>query len=146
MEPEELKHKDFYYEGKNLTYQVNVKENLIYIVVKGVHAKEDAEEFDAKAITYLKKFPEIYKVFDTANVIIECSEAKRVEPDARRIYSKMAAAFLHSHLFVVGANTLIRVVLGFLLVASGRKDVKFFKNTSETLEYIRKQKGAKAKK
>lgn len=143
-ELEELKHKDFCYETKNMTYQVNVGENLVYVAVKGLHTKKDAEEFDEKAIKHLENFPEIHKIFDTANVIIDCTEAVRVEHEARRIYSKMASDFIHAHLFVVVTNRVIKTILGFLLIASGKRDVKFFKTVKEALEYIRKQKSEKS--
>jgi hypothetical protein len=142
-EPEELKHKDFCYKTKNMTYQVNVKENLVYVAVKGLHTKKDAEDFNEKAIKYLENFPEIHKIFDSADVLVDCSQAVRVEHEARRIYSKMSSDFLHAHVFIVAPNKLIRIILGFLLVASGRKNVKFFKNVKEALAYIRKNKGKK---
>jgi hypothetical protein len=140
---EELKHKDSFYQTEKMIHQVNVKDNLVYVAVKGVHTKKDAEEFSEKVIKHLETVPEINKIFDTADVIVDCTEAVKVEHEARRIYSKMASDFVHARVFVVVKSRVIRTILGFLLTASGRKNIKFFKTVKEAIEYIRKQKSEK---
>ena len=127
----------FFYEGKNFTFRWNPQENLCFMVIKGTQAKDDANEFESKVIDVFKKSPDSYTALKNANVLVDCLRMIKVEHEARKIYTKLATEFSNSRLAVFGTKVLARVIIGFILTASRRKNIKFFETKKQALSWLR---------
>lgn len=128
---------EFYYKGKNFTINLDNKEKLVLIEVHGIHTLEDAEDFKLATIKLFKDVAETKR----KKLLLDFSNLNKVEHEARRIYTSLSKEFLEEpHIAIFGMNIVIGVLLGFVLSASGRKGIKFFKGREEAVKWLKKQK------
>jgi len=128
---------EFYYKGKNFTISLDKKENLVLIDVYGIHNLENAEDFKSAIDKLFKEVQEVKR----KKLLIDFLKLDKVEHGARKIYTSLSSDFSASpHIAIFGMSTIIRILLGFVLSASGRKDVKTFKKREEAVNWLKKQK------
>lgn len=128
---------ELYYKGKNFTINLDNEKELVSIEVWGVHDGKDAEDFKSSIFKLLEDVAEIKR----NKILLDCSNIKRVEHDARRIYTGLAKELSNGpYIAIFGTNTIIGVVLDFVISASGREGVKFFKDKDKAINWLKKQK------
>lgn len=124
---------EFYYKGNNFTYKWDPKEELGFLEVWGTHTKKDAEEFKENVVGFLDNFKNTY-----ALTLIECSKIVSANHEARRIYTKVSKDIPgNQRVAIIGAKPLIKILLGFLIVASKRENFKFFDDKEKAVKWLK---------
>lgn len=124
--------KEFFYKGKKFTFQWDSKNEFVLIKLWGEHNKEDAEDFKRVSEEFLEKFPEA----DPARMLIDCSEQGKMDFETRRIYTQAIKLPRKAYIAVFWKNVLVRITAGFLLTASGRKNLKLFESKEKALKWL----------
>lgn len=125
--------KEFSYKGEKFNFQWDPADKLVLVKVWGAHEKKDAEEFKNISEDFLAKFPEV----DPAKMLIDCSEQGKMNYEARKIYTEAIKLPRQAFIAVFWKNTLVRITAGFLLTASGRKNLKLFENKEKAVAWLK---------
>lgn len=124
--------KQFFYKGEKFVFEWDSANKLVLVRLWGLHGKKDAEEFKKTSEEFLQKFPEV----DPAKMFIDCSEQGKMDYEARRVYTEAIKLPREAFIAVYFKNTLIRITAGFLLTASGRKNLKLFEDKDKALKWL----------
>lgn len=126
----------FCYEGKKIVINWEQKDQILFIVLNGVHKKEDAEEFSLEFEKFLKKNP-----VDPLKILIDATQLTKSDHEARRIYTafvKKHKLTTHGKVALCSANVFVTMVGKFVtIIAPKTINFKTFKTVSQGLKWLK---------
>lgn len=128
---------ELFYKREKFTISLDNKEELILIEVHGIHSLKDAEDFKVAISKLYKDIPEDKR----KKVLLDFSKIDIMTHEARRFYTTLSKEFSQQpKIAVFGMNIVMNIALEFVVIASGRKGIKFFKEREGAVKWLNKQK------
>ena len=116
------------------------EDDLIHIQFIGDFDDVDAIEYEKELETHQSKADMQGKKL---NCYVDGSKFKSFSVEARRSQARLNADPRIGNIAVTGASRIVRIMAQFVLIASGRKNIRIFNTKDEAMEWLTSSNGAK---
>jgi len=114
-----------------------IDDNIARLDLMGTFDAEDAQEYLEQVAPY---FERVIALDKKLHIFIDSTQFEKLSTEGRRVFSDLNKHPAIGNLATMGINRIYSMLARFIMIASGKNNIRFFNSEDEALTWLREAK------